>query len=893
MTESENQKQDMLTSILNGISAMIYVTDLETDEILFINDYMKHHFKIEGDVIGQPCYKVLNEGIDERCVWCPCHQLDKEPDSEVVWEELNTLTKCHYRNTDKYIDWPNGKKVHIQHCVDITDVKQMQETLKYNNNILQAVNKSAVFLQNTDTESFQNDVHQSMKVIGEAANADRVYIWKNHSINGVLHSTQIYEWSGGADSQQDNKYTVDMPYEKALPGLERLFLNNECLNGITSKMPQEYQDYFIPQSIVSIIMVPIFMHERLWGFVGFDDCRNERVFTDREIATLRSIGLLYANAHQRNEINQSIKDTTDQLRYRDKLLESVNQAAALLLFLDVDYDVKPSIVSSMELIGTAVGVDRVHIWRKHMQSDQFDFVHEYVWLSDEGKTKSEVPMGMITPFINMPEWIQKFKRNEYVGGPFSKLSPEEQEYFSPFDIKTVVLIPLFLNDQLWGLVSVDDCLKERFFTEDELKVLQSLSLMIASAIEHHELIIKDKQSKERMMEMLEQATAASKAKGDFLSNMSHEMRTPLNAIIGMTAIGKKTNELEEKNHALNKIGDASSHLLGLINDVLDMAKIEADKLELDPVEYIFDHMLQKVLTVIHFRSDEKKQTLTVNIDNKIPRTVIGDDQRLAQVLTNILHNAVKFTPENGTILLDISLALETDDYCELRVEVTDDGIGITPEQQEKLFFAFEQAEYGTSREYGGTGLGLPIARRIIELMGGHIGVESELGKGAKFSFTVHVRRSSLCMGIEAKDGTPDASGDTDDELLSGVWKDKHLLVAEDVEINREIIVAFLEDTGLIIDCVENGREALDIISANPEKYDIVFMDVRMPQMDGLEATRRIRALPPRKRNKLPIIAMTANVFKDDVEACIAAGMDDHLGKPLEIDRVINKLRMYL
>ena len=417
---------------------------------------------------------------------------------------------------------------------------------------------------------------------------------------------------------------------------------------------------------------------------------------------------------------------------------------------------------------------------------------------------------------------------------------------------------------------------------------------------------------ERLQELKDIAESASRAKSEFLSTMSHEMRTPMNAIIGMTVIGKRADDIDKKNIALNKIEDASSHLLGVINDVLDMAKIEANKLELASVEYNFEKMLQKVLTVVNFRVDEKKQTLHVNVDNAIPRFVIGDDQRLAQVITNLMFNAIKFTPEGGNIRLGISLNEEIDESCELRIEVADNGIGISPEQQKKLFQVFGQAESGISREYGGSGLGLIISKRIIELMGGSIKVESELGKGARFTFTAKVLRAEKSDAYEYSSPVHKQS-----ESVSGTegeFTGRRLLLAEDIEINREILITLLENTGLIIDCAENGKEALDMIEASSGKYDIIFMDVQMPKMDGHESTRRIRAIEAEFAEKLsgasfsegetrsnnrnlpkqiPIIAMTANVFKDDIEACLEAGMNDHLGKPLDIEKVFEKLRKYL
>ncbi|MCL1820234.1 MAG: ATP-binding protein, partial [Oscillospiraceae bacterium] len=397
--------------------------------------------------------------------------------------------------------------------------------------------------------------------------------------------------------------------------------------------------------------------------------------------------------------------------------------------------------------------------------------------------------------------------------------------------------------------------------------------------------ITDKRAMEtELIAAKEFAEQSSKAKGSFLSNMSHEMRTPLNVIIGMTAIGKNAHNIEQKNHALNKISDASAHLLGVINDVLDMAKIEADKLELSTVEFNIEHMLQRIITVIGFRVDEKHQQLMLNIDDAIPRIIEGDDQRLSQVITNLLTNAVKFTPEEGTINLNVSLINETDGECELRFEVSDSGIGISQEQQLKLFSAFIQAESGTSRQYGGTGLGLAISKRIVEMMDGMIWIESELGKGAAFIFTIKARRGrDMDLDIDK----PNAAA------VEGEFKGKTMLLAEDVEINREILIALLEDTGITIECAVNGTEALNAIEANPGKFDIIFMDMQMPVMDGLETTRRIRALPGHRRDKLPIIAMTANVFKDDIEACLEAGMDYHVGKPIDLDKVIDVMRKYL
>jgi signal transduction histidine kinase/CheY-like chemotaxis protein len=390
----------------------------------------------------------------------------------------------------------------------------------------------------------------------------------------------------------------------------------------------------------------------------------------------------------------------------------------------------------------------------------------------------------------------------------------------------------------------------------------------------------------QMAQALSEKTAANRAKSEFLSTMSHELRTPLNAIIGMTAIGRNAKDMERKNYALGRIDEASVHLMNVINDVLDMSKIEANKLELSMIEFSFEQMLQKIMTIINFKAEDKRQKLSISVDRDVPDSLIGDDQRLAQVIINLLSNAVKFTPEEGKICLDVHLLGEKEGEYELCIEVSDNGIGITPEQKERLFSAFGQAENYIVRKFGGTGLGLAISKRIVEHMGGKIWVESELGKGARFIFTIKAR------GGHAKQREKQ-SGDVGVTHQAGEFSGKRLLFAEDIEINREILIALLEGSGLIIDCAEDGSEALRMVEANPGLYDIVFMDVQMPEMDGLEATRRIRALPAPVIDKLPIIAMTANVFTEDINRCIEAGMNDHIGKPVNLDEIYKKLYKYL
>ena len=390
----------------------------------------------------------------------------------------------------------------------------------------------------------------------------------------------------------------------------------------------------------------------------------------------------------------------------------------------------------------------------------------------------------------------------------------------------------------------------------------------------------------KLEEALNAANAANKVKSNFLSTISHEMRTQMNTIIGISAIGKKSSDIHRKEYAFEKIIITGNHLLGVINDVLDMSKIEAGMFTISNEPFKLKKTINKVASMLHFRIDEKKQHFEFEIADDVPAIIIADDQRLTQVLTNLIFNAIKFTPEGKTIRLKIKLAEQQEKDCVIQFDVIDQGIGLSFEQQGNLFQSFVQAEASTSRKYGGTDLGLAISKHIVELIGGRIWVKSELGRGAVFSFTMKV-------------GLPDESDvialqtEESETAVNYVFPGKRILVADDVEINIEIMQSILEESGLIIDSAENGQQAFRLFAENPDRYDLIFMDLHMPIMNGYEATRSIRALSNPYAKYVPIIALTADVFREDIEKCLKAGMNGHVGKPFDFQVILGILNQYL
>ena len=821
---------------------------------------------------------------------------------------------------------------------DITDLKIADVTLQRRDRLLSAVNDVANLLLATTFKEFDDSLSQALSILGTAIDVDRVYVWKNEMIDGELYCSQVYEWSPIVEPQQGNEYTVKIKYSESMPTWEKMFNTGECVNNIVRNMSHVERDQLSPQGIVSILVAPIRFRNELWGFIGFDDCRNERLWEQAEAGILKSAGMLIASAIQRQ---QTERDLAQEQQTLDWILETSPIAV---------------------LIATDGTISRLNRRGQELLAIPSDTPMEVVYakIRDDGSDKMN------------REVIFRDIRDKGAFVHHDIQFPCADGVMRDFMLTTLPFTPGNTRKSISWIV--------------DITVL--------------------KETERALIQARDKAEIATKAKSEFLARMSHEIRTPMNAILGMIYLCLQTELGDKQRDYLTKTQSAANSLLDIINDVLDMSKIESGKLELELIPFSLKKTVEEVVDIVRMSAVNKGLKLITKIDPEISDHLVGDPFRLRQILLNLTSNAVKFTTMGGIFVTvkydDLSHRKNSAKIC-LSFEVKDTGIGLQPEQIAKIFESFSQADGSTTRKYGGTGLGLAIVKSLVELMGGIVSVTSIPGQGATFRFTAVFEKSNIepdmssvallnkrrvllidddpndlevlasliksmhmdvfltrsgtdaltkleeasylrvpfelvivdwrmprVDGIEtvrqirqnAKIVPPyivmasaydrqeclrqitglNVSAVLTKPVLPGVLRDTlkatfredltrktneiradlqgaKVLLAEDNKINQMVASELLKMLNVEVTIVSNGIEAVEAVKQ--DNFDVILMDIQMPEMDGLTATHAIRNLDKPGIDKLPILAMTAHALDSDYQRSLDVGMNDHLTKPID------------
>jgi len=925
MTELREQEA-RLVRILNSISAMIYVTDIKTDEILFINDYMKEHFKIDNDVIGQPCYKVLNQGIEQRCDWCPCHQLDIEPNKEVVWDEFNTLTKRHYLNSDRYIEWANGKKAHIQLCLDVSETREREAELAQINDVnelhlikLNTVIKAAkialwdaeINLDNPmdpNTPVMWSDEFKGMLGYSSTEDFPNVFTsWINclhpDDAENILNAFagHLLDTTGKTPfnveyrlRKKNGEYAYFLAAGSAIRNAEgaavrvagalmdisearerevelvRINEANELhlikLNTVIKAAKIALWDAEINLDNPMDANTPVMWTDEFRGMIGYSSSEDfPNVFTSW-IACLHPDDAESTLTAFAGHLLDTTGKTPFNVEYR---LRKKNGEYAH--FLAAGSAIRNAEGAAVRVAGALMDISEMKNLQLNLEHERamlqlmFDSSPDHIFCKDanfiytrcnetllkyHGIAKENLigkddksGLGIATKFA------EEYRATDSAVLTENKASVHEERV--PSSDGTVRLfetnkVPLILNGEAVGIMGVARDITER-------------------------------------KEMEEAAQSANRSKTVFLANMSHEIRTPMNSIIGFSELAQSDDISNKTRNYLSNIQDSAEWMLKIINDILDISKIESGKIEFENIPFDLPDIFAHCQSAIMPKIAEKGIMLYCYAEPSIGKKLLGDPLRLRQIIMNLLSNAVKFT-NSGTVKFLASILSTDENSVTIQFEIKDSGIGMTPEQIERIFNPFTQAEDSITRRFGGTGLGLTITKNIVDLMGGTLNVESAPGVGSKFTF-------ELTFGLIDETEIPHEKiviNDFEKPNFKG-----EVLVCEDNSLNQQVICDHLGRVGLKSVVAQNGKEGVDIVRKrkknNEPPFDLIFMDIHMPVMDGLDAAARITKMGV----KTPIVALTANIMSNDIEHYKTSGMYDTVGKPFTTQELWRCLAKYI
>ncbi len=958
MSESDGVKNvagSIAFEILNNIDAAVFVADPLTNEILFASDKLTE--RLGGcDLSGRKFDPSVPFPGMSRAT-CP-HPACDSGGVKRYWEETDASTGRVYKNCDYYLDLCEVRRVYVCRSEDVTRQYETESALRTE------LKKRAILAGLSSgfasARSFEEKIDEILNAVGTFYDVDRVALCKDCSSDNTF--ANVYEWSANTDGGKRRhisrfKLAPDGEIYSCLSAGNVFFAqDNDKIDGRLSQDIVQLDSH-------GFLLAPVFLERKFWGvlLILHDDC--ERRWSKSDIEFSQDLCARITDGLERRKLERDIDFLRQNLReIVGNVQEGIFWKNPLSFYTDCN-------AAYTDFLGLSAG-------------------------DITGKCDSEIyPADVAALLDNQDETVIRTKQ------PIQNQLVEIN--FAPVNRKWCELskVPLFDGD---GIVA-------------------SILGILADVTDKKTDELAGLERDAELESVIEKAESGDRAKSEFLSRMSHEIRTPMNAIIGMTRIALANDQVDKIHACLVNIDSSSKHLLGIINDVLDMSRMASGRMVLEATAFDLEELLVGITGIMLADCSAKNQELQVFIGKDVPKTLVGDKIRLDQILTNLISNAMKFTPENGTIKVSVSLIAIADGRANLEFVVSDNGIGISEDQMSRIFSPFEQANGSISRKYGGVGLGLAICKSLVEMMDGSILVKSVPGKGSDFVFDVFLEVSAgqespgvgaIASGKElrilfvddnaetrqhfkslmdeynietvlAEDGyralefmeqaqtanrpfnfvfidwqMPGIDGIKTSKLIREKYGDQaaivlvsvaewgaiepearaanidwfiskplfpsviintineiigvpskakirikssvvpdlsgaKILVVEDAGINRRIIESALTGSNISIVFAENGLDAVDRFSSDSNSFDLILMDIDLPDISGLEATRRIRSTALRKAKHIPIIALTANVSKDDIRACLMAGMNDHMSKPVDGNRLVEILCLYL
>jgi len=778
---------NIMEKMLQSVEAQILITDIENDNIIFLNEKMKTAFDLTEDVKGKKCWEFFQVGLNERCSFCPKRKQEIYSNESVFWEEQNPITGRYYRIISRIIDWPDGSKVYLQQRDDITELRNIIAKVQ------EADERMKLMLDTSPNGiSFFDEDFNCLDCNQSVMDMFKISDKKEYLTNFSKFSPK-YQPTGENSDEMRHKY------------LTTAFEKGYCRFDWTHQRPG---GELVPCTIVAIRSI------------------------------YKGQNVVIAHMHDLRELKASIelKATIEHMREVEEHTQLLLDATPLSCTLwNKDLNIVYCNMESLKLFGI---------------KNKEDFGNKlFETLSPEfqpcgGKSTELGRMNLKRAFEEgycRFEWLHQMQNGE----PLPSEVTLVRGHHGGED-----LVAAYVRDLREHIAYVAEINK----TQENLRLARDTS------------------------------EAANQAKSAFLASMSHEIRTPMNSIIGFSELAQDDNLSFKTREYLEKISENAKWLLNIINDILDISKIESGRMSLENIPFRLHDIFTHCQTLIMPKTVEKGLSLYCYAESSIAKILIGDPVRLRQSLINLLSNAVKFT-HMGTIKLLASIVSSNEKRATIRFEVKDSGIGMTSEQIERSLQPFMQADASISRKYGGTGLGLAITKNFIEMMGGKLEVESKLNVGSKFSFE---------LTFDIVDEPADML--THKNVFNEIKKpnfEGEILICEDNSMNQQVICEHLARVGLNAIVAQNGKEGVDIVSNrmqnNKKPFDLIFMDINMPIMDGLEAASTIIALGI----ETPIVAMTANIMANDIELYKKSGIPDFLSKPFTSQELWRCLIKYL